>query len=233
MAGVSPRYDSVVRQVFAEIGETVQKGDVLASLENRQTMAVYTVSAPLDGTIISKDFSVGEAVETGKVLYEVADLDTVWADISIFPRYQHLIKKGMAVEFVAHDGHSAQAKVKYISPLVSHETRTFAARCILKGAGVDFTPGVFVRARIDTEMIEAPVRVEREAVQMVNGVTVVFIPGDHGHEPVDVEVGLSNEQFAEIKRGLNPGDRYVAEGAFTLKAEVITSGMDPHAGHGH
>lgn len=233
MAGVSPRYDSMVRQVFVEIGDDVRKGDILASLENRETMAVYSVSAPLDGTVISKELSVGETVETGQVLYEVANLDTVWADISIFPQYQHLIKRGMAVEFVAHDGHSKKAMVKYISPLVSHETRTFTARCVLQEAGVDFTPGAFVRARIDTEEVDAAVRIEREAVQTVNGITVVFVPGDHGYESVDVEVGLSNEHFVEIKRGLNPGDQYVAGGAFSLKAELITSGMDPHAGHNH
>ncbi len=233
MAGVSPRYDSVVRQVFAEIGDEVKKGDLLASLENRETLAVYSVSAPLDGAIISKDLSVGETVEAGKVLYEVANLETVWADINIFPQYQHLIKKGMPVEFVAHDGHSAQAVVKYISPIVSHETRTFTARCILKDAGEDFTPGVFVRARITTETADVVVRIERAAVQMIDGEPTVFVPDEHGYEPVTVGTGLADDHFIEITHGLEPGERYVAAGAFTLKAELITSGMDPHAGHNH
>ena len=232
-AAVSPRYASVVRQVFAEIGDEVKKGDVLALLENRETLAVYTVSAPLDGTIISKDLAAGETAGADKVLYEVADLSTVWADISIFPQYQHLVGKGMAVEFVAYDGHTAQGTVKYISPIVSHETRTFTARCILNGTDEDFTPGAFVRARIYTQEIEVPVRVEPEAVQTVNGETVVFVPDGHGFDPVEVETGLANEHYVEIKRGLNPGDRYVARGAFALKAELITSGMDPHAGHNH
>ena len=232
-AAVSARYASIVRKVFAEIGDEVKKGDVLASLENRETLAVYTVSAPLDGVVIAKDLVVGETADADKVLYEVADLSSVWADISIFPQYQHLVRKGMPVDFIAHDGHTAKGCVKYISPLVSHETRTFTARCVLSGAGIDFSPGAFVRARIRTELAEVGVRVECKAVQVIEGESVVFVPDEHGFEPVPVETGLSDGHCVEILQGLLPGDRYVAAGAFTLKAELITSGMDPHAGHSH
>jgi len=232
-AAVSPRYASLVRQVFAEIGDEVRKGDVLASLENRETMAVYTVAAPLGGIIISKDLAVGETAGEDRVLFEVADLSSVWVDISIFPKYQHLIRKGMSVEFIAHDGHTARGTVKYISPIVSHETRTFSARCVLEGADEDFTPGAFVRARIEVEMVEAPVVVPRKAIQILEGGTIVFVPADHGFQALEVELGLAGDHSVEIKGGLQPGDRYVATGAFALKAQVVTSGMDPHAGHGH
>ncbi|MEA2069209.1 MAG: efflux RND transporter periplasmic adaptor subunit [Verrucomicrobiota bacterium] len=232
-AAVSPRYASMVRQVFAEIGDEVKKGDVLASLENRETMAVYTVAAPLDGIIVSKDLAVGETADGDRVLFEVADLSSVWADISIFPKYQHLLRKDMPVKFIAHDGHTARGTVKYISPIVSVETRTFTARCVLEGADEDFTPGVFVRARINIETADVAVSVPREAVQILEGEAVVFAPGDHGFQALEVELGLADDHSVEIKSGLHPGDRYVAVGAFVLKAQMITSGMDPHAGHGH
>jgi cobalt-zinc-cadmium efflux system membrane fusion protein len=233
MAAVSPRYPSIVRQVFVEIGDRVKAGDILASLENRETMAVYPLSAPLDGVVISKNMAVGETAGADKVLLEVADLSTVWADIGIFPKYQHLLRKGMPVELIAHDGHSAKSTVKYISPIISHETRTFTARCVLEGADEDFTPGAFVRARMVTEAAVVPVRVEREAVQMMEGEPVVFVPSEHGFQTVQVVLGLADDSFVEIKSGLKPGDPYVAAGAFALKAQMATSGMDPHAGHGH
>lgn len=232
-AAVSARYASIVRQVFAEIGDTVQKGDVLASLENRETLAVYSITAPLDGTVISKNLAVGESADVERVLFEVADLSSVWADISIFPQYQHLLRKGMPVMFLAHDGHSTKGIVKYVSPIVSHETRTFTARCVLEGAAEDFTPGAFVRARINTKTATVPVMVEREAIQMLEGVPVLFVPGEHGFKILEVELGLADDHNVAIKSGLKPGDRYVAVGAFALKAQLVTSGMDPHAGHGH
>ena len=232
-AAVSPRYPSIVRQVFAEIGDQVKKGDVLASLENRETMAVYTVSAPLDGVIISKNLAAGEAADEDKVLYQVADLSSVWADISIFPQYQHLVRKGAEVQFVAHDGHTASGTIQYISPIMSHETRTFTARCVLEGAPADFTPGVFVRARMVVEQVDAAVVVPRDAVQMLEGFPVVFVPDEHGFQPLEIRTGLSDGKQVQVLSGLMPGDEYVAAGAFSLKAQMVTSGMDPHAGHGH
>ncbi|MEI6892718.1 MAG: efflux RND transporter periplasmic adaptor subunit [Pontiella sp.] len=232
-AAISPRYTSIVRKVYAEIGDDVQKGDVLAALENRETMAVYDVTAPHAGTIISKDLAVGEVVADDKTLFEVADLASVWADINIFPQYQHLLAKGMEVNFIARDGCVANGQIKYISPIISHETRTFTARCVLKDARTDFTPGAFVRAQIVVETVSASVVVPREAVQMLDGESVVFVPSANGFIPESVSTGLADEQNIEITQGLQPGSRYVAVGAFSLKAQMVTSGMDPHAGHGH
>jgi cobalt-zinc-cadmium efflux system membrane fusion protein len=232
-AAVSPRYASIVRQVFAEIGDSVQKGDVLASLENRETMAVYTVAAPQEGIIISKDLAPGETAGDDHVLFEVADLSSVWADISIFPQYQHLLRKGMPVKFIAHDGHTSEGRIKYISPIVSHETRTFTARCILEEPAEDFTPGAFVRAKINVQTADVPVSVPRKAVQTIGGESVVFVPSPSGFITAPVKTGLADEIRVEVMSGLQPGDKYVAVGAFALKAQMVTSGMDPHAGHGH
>ena len=83
-----------VRALFRDIDlEEVKKGDVLASLESRETLAVYTVSAPLDGVVVAKDASVGESALEDRVLFEVANLSSVWADISVFPKFQHLVRK--------------------------------------------------------------------------------------------------------------------------------------------
>jgi cobalt-zinc-cadmium efflux system membrane fusion protein len=230
---VSARYPSLVRQVFAEIGDTVGQGDILAALENRETMSVYTVAAPQDGVIISKNLAPGEAAAEDRVLYEVADLSSVWADISVFPRYRHQLRKGMAVQFIAHDGHTADGFIQYISPIVSHETRTFTARCVLEGAESDFTPGAFVRARVHLEDADAAVLVPRAAVQVIDGESMVFVPDEGGFSAVDVRLGAADEHHVAVLSGLEPGDAYVAAGAFALKAEIITGGMDPHAGHGH
>lgn len=232
-AAISPRYASIVREVYAEIGDTVRKGGVLATLENRETMAVYKLTAPNAGVIISKDLAVGEVVGDDKLLFEVADLSSVWADISVFPQYQHLLKKGMSVNFIARDGCVADGRIKYISPIISHETRTFTARCILQDARDDFTPGAFVRAQINIKSIDAAVVVPREAVQALDGEQVVFVPGPNGFIPEVVALGLADDRRVEIVSGLEPDAIYVAEGAFALKAQMVTSGMDPHAGHGH
>jgi cobalt-zinc-cadmium efflux system membrane fusion protein len=232
-AAVSPRYAGTVRELHAEPGDTVKQGDVLAVLENRETLAAYTIHAPLTGTVIAKNSSTGESAGEETVLFEIADLSSVWAEIYIFPQYQQAIRKGAPVQLIAPDGRTAGTVIDYVSPLVSPETRTFKARCVLADSDGRFAPGSFVRAQIAVESVHANVRVEKDAVQMMNGESIVFIQDEDGVEPRDVQTGLSDGVFVEIKSGLKPGEKYVARGAFELKAELVTSGLDPHAGHGH
>jgi len=232
-AAVSPRYASIVRELRVEPGDVVEQGDVLAVLENRETLATYTLTAPLAGTVVSKNGSIGESADEGMNLFEITDLSSVWVEINIFPQYQQAVRQGSPVQLIAPDGDVAQAAVEYVSPLVSSETRTFKARCVLNNPGKDFAPGSFVRAQITVEAVQADVRVEKDAVQTMKGVSIVFIQDADGLEPRDVTVGLSDGTFVEIKTGLKPGEPYVACGAFGLKAELVISGINPHAGCGH
>ena len=54
-----------------------------------------------------------------------------------------------------------------------------------------------------------------------------------GFQPQIVVLGRGNTDWVEVVSGLEVGQQYVAEGAFELKAKLVTSGMGSHAGHGH
>ncbi len=232
-AAVSPRYAGTIRELRAEPGDAVKPGDALALMENRETLAVYNLVSPLAGTVISKNGSVGESTGEETVLFEIADLSSVWVEINVFPQYQQAVRKGAPVQLIAPDGRTAQTMIEYVSPLVSPETRTFKARCELSDSSGNFAPGSFVRAQITVESVQADVRVEKDAVQTMKGGSIVFIQDADGLEPRDVTVGLSDGTFVEIKTGLKPGEQYVVRGAFGLKAELVISGTNPHAGCGH
>ena len=120
-----------------------------------------------------------------------------------------------------------------VSPIVDKETRTATARLVIDNGDGSWRPGVFVVGQMSVSAEEVPVVVPRNAVQTVEGEQVVFVPEGENFEPVRVRTGRSDRQRVEITGGLPAGTPYVAEGAFELKAKLVTSGLDPHAGHGH
>ncbi len=76
--------------------------------------------------------------------------------------------------------------------------------------------------------------VKKDAVQVLNDKNVIFIqPTKNVFEPVEVSLGMSDDNYVEIKTGLHLGDSYVSKGAFELKAKLVTSALGDHAGHGH
>ena len=71
----------------------------------------------------------------------------------------------------------------------------------------------------------------KEALQTVEGWSVLFVETDEGFELRAVAVGRSDDTNVEITSGLKPGERFVTANAFTLKSELAKAGFK--AGHGH
>jgi cobalt-zinc-cadmium efflux system membrane fusion protein len=94
-------------------------------------------------------------------------------------------------------------------------------------------PGTFVTGFSATDAENLPVVIPRDAVQSIEGKDVVFVEHEGEFEMTPVTLGRSDRERIEIAAGLDAGTRYVSEGAFQLKATVITSNLDSHAGHGH
>jgi hypothetical protein len=61
----------------------------------------------------------------------------------------------------------------------------------------------------------------------------VFVEHEGAFETTPVTLGRSDSASVEIVAGLPAGSRFASEGAFQLKAAIVTSALDPHAGHGH
>jgi membrane fusion protein, heavy metal efflux system len=71
--------------------------------------------------------------------------------------------------------------------------------------------------------VDAPVAVKVSALQTIKDKTVVFVKEGNAFEAREIEAGEQDRKFVEIISGLLPGDEYVAENSFILKAEIEKS----------
>ena len=195
----------------------------------------YEILSPIDGTVIHKEISLGAALEGNSEIFMVADLGTVWIDISVYQKDLAYIREGQPVTILSNGGSKpvAQGTIDYVGPVLEHETRTALARIILSNPDGTLRPGTFVKAHIAVESDEVAVAVPRDALQTIEGETVLFVPTGHGFEAHPVATGRSSHAIVEIVSGFEPGWSYVIKGAFELKAILVTGELDSHAGHGH
>ena len=89
---------------------------------------------------------------------------------------------------------------------------------------------MFVKGLVTLAPAAAAVLVPRNAVQSVAGRDVVFVEQGDALVAVPVRLGAGDADRVEVLSGLEPGQRYVAENAFVIKAEL---GKDRFGGHGH
>jgi len=181
----------------------------------------YEIISPHAGTVIEKHITLGEALDGEAGIYMIADMRNVWVDLKIYQKDLPFVEKGQSVLISAGHGIAdATGEISYISPIVNEQTRTALARVILTNPDGRWRPGLFVNGKIKLKAIDLPLVVSKTALQMVEGKTSVFVKRSEGFEPKPVTTGRSDDTHIEIISGMTTGERYVMEGAFTLKSEL-------------
>ena len=192
----------------------------------------YPLTAPISGSVIEKHIVVGEAVEAATEAFEVADLSTVWADLSVYQRDLGTVREGQEVVIDAGAGQPrTRGTISYVRPIVGEETRTAIARTVVPNPAGRLRPGQFVTGLLTINAVEVAVLIPATALVDVEGRTVVFVQTEEGFKPRAVQAGDRAGGQVAISSGLEPGERYVASGVFALKAELGKSELE--GGHAH
>ncbi len=191
----------------------------------------YEIRAPFAGYVVEKHAALGELHDSGSDVFVVADLSNVWVDITTYPQDAAQVQPGAKVRVSAPGPGgppmTAEGTISYTSPIIRESTRTGLARAVLPNERLAWKPGLFVTAEIVVDSQDVPILVPNEAIQRVDGQTVLFVAEGDKFEKRPVVVGGTNETHTAIASGIKPGERYVAAGAFILKAE-LSKGTGEH-----
>lgn len=192
----------------------------------------YEIRAPFSGTVIQKHITLGEALKDDAQAFVVADLSTVWVDISVYQKDLTRITEGQKA--VIDGGQSipyTEGDISYVGPLVGESTRTALARIVLPNPDGKLRPGMFVSVKVAVDNIKVPFRILKSALQTIEDEPVVFVKEEDGFLPKTVRIGQGNGRYVEIISGLKQGEYYASQNPFTLKAQISKNGFDD--GHNH
>ncbi|MFM9889630.1 MAG: efflux RND transporter periplasmic adaptor subunit [Rickettsiales bacterium] len=226
-AQVKARFPGVIRSVVKEPGEVVKAGDTLATVESNDSLQVYAVKSPVAGTIINRTANVGElAADTP--LFVVADLSKLWAELFIFSKDGEKLKAGQKVRIQCLDDPvSTESTIALVLPTAEASSQTVVARAVIENADNHWRSGMNIRADVVLSEKEAPLAVKTEAIQRMEGNTVVFVREEGGeYKAQPVETGMSDATWTEIRSGLTAGQHYVAKNSFVVKADIGKAGAE-------
>jgi membrane fusion protein, heavy metal efflux system len=198
-------------------------------IESSESLVAYELRTLIDGVVIEKHLTLGEAVDRDEHAFVVADLSTVWVELSLYQKDFGRVRPGLGVRIQAlAGGASAAGEISYLAPAIDPETRTATARVVLPNPERSWRPGMFVTART-LEAEPAAVLVPSDALQVMEGRRVVFVESPRGFEPRPVAVGREGATRVEVLLGLAAGERIAIGNTFLIKAELGRG----EAGHGH
>ena len=167
-ANVRARFPGFVKAVHVNLGDTVTKGQKLATVESNESLKTYSVTAPMDGVILRRETNIGDVTD-GKELFVIADLSTVWAKYHIFPRDVANIKKGQPVVVHTLDEKTRQnAQISMLFPTTDALSQTVIAIAELPNENGVWRPGMTIEGDIKVGEKQAAIAVPRDALQFMD-----------------------------------------------------------------
>ena len=211
---------------------------VQAQLEQAQDhLAKTRAYSPIDGVVTSLDIKVGETAISsstnipGSSLMTIANPASILTEVNVDEADIANIEVGQAarVYAIAYPDRPVDGTVSSIAVTAKvaegQQGRSFAVKIRLDDPGeITLRPGMSCRAEIFSatkkDVIAAPIQAIRVNEDLAAGEThrYVFVIQNNTAHRVEVEVGLSDDTYQEIKSGVKAGDQVVTGPDRVLRA---------------
>ncbi|AUS05968.1 efflux RND transporter periplasmic adaptor subunit [Pseudotamlana carrageenivorans] len=201
----------------------------------------FPIHATVSGTVTKKLIEQGDYIKQGQALFDITNLNTVWANFDVYENQIEQFKKGQEINVIsnAYPNKDFKGKVDFIDPVLNTNTRTIDLRVVLNNKEALFKPGMFVTAEIKSVKANSneTITIPASAVLWTGERSVVYIKTSL-NEPVfelkEVTLGSKIDANYEVLEGLSSGDEIVTNGTFTVDAAAQLQGkksmMNKHGG---
>lgn len=192
------------------------------------SVSLLPIRSPMSGAIVALHVVPGEAVETGRTLFEVADTRRMWVTMDVPLSEAHRIAVGQEVVFRPDDARDelVYGGISWISTAVDEMTRTLKIRADVENNEGSLRANIFGRAQVVVRISQNAIAVPSEAVQWEGCCYVVFVHlGNEIFETRKIRLGARDAAFTEVLVGVLPGEIIATGGSNVLKSEILKSAL--------
>jgi len=213
--------------VLIESGE--MKEEVLAAAKNltqneiavkeaQLTLEKTKIRAPFSGIVFDIQVSFHERVSAGTELFTLVNIDRIHVQARVLESEIGKMRVGREVDlkFSAYPGKIFKGKVKAISPVVNPDDRTCKVTIDVANPEEEIKPGMHAEVEIAAEIYEDRLLIPQDAVLVRMGRKLAFVVEEGIAKWRYIEVGIENEDYAEVLDGVKEGETVIIEGHFTL-----------------
>ena len=213
------------------------------SMENTQKqLENYTITSPISGTVIDKEYKAGDTVESGKTLCTIYDLSYLEMTLNIDELDISTVEAGQTVRITAEavEGKTFTGVVTKVSVAGTTSGGITSYPVTVRIDETDgLLPGMNVDAEIVLEEAADTLAIPSSAVTRGSGNTsLVLITQDspsaesaveqespEGYVYVQVETGISDNSYVQILSGLQEGDTVAYVTRSTESGSMMMGGM--------
>jgi RND family efflux transporter MFP subunit len=180
------------------------------------TIEMYTIKAPINGSIEAIDIKVGQVAAPGMPYFKVVNVANIKAIAEVSEAYAGSVHLGdeVAVEFPDLNK-TINGRIGFASKLIDPLNRTFKIEIPLIGVA-DIKPNMLARLKITQYKKSNTMVVPTNCVQITEKEAFVMLAKlENGktiaHKQI-ISIGLSNKNMSEVIDGLSLGNRVIVNG---------------------
>ena len=186
----------------------VNKGDAIAKLSTK------TITAPFSGIIGKRGISGSSLGSENTIILTLDDSQKVLCDLKIPEVYAAILKKDLKLnaKFSAYKNKIYEGKIESVASRVDAQTRSILARAKIINDASEIIPGSLLEIEIfynEKQSLSIP----DTSIMYEGGKKFIYkIIENNTIKKTEIETGIRNLGNIEVLKGLNEGDKVIAEG---------------------
>ncbi|HET53951.1 MAG TPA: efflux RND transporter periplasmic adaptor subunit [Ignavibacteria bacterium] len=231
---INPSLYNAVREKLRLWRITEKQIDTIES--SGEVLTELDVYADISGIVITRNVSRGDYVNKGSVLFEIADLSSIWIMLDAYEQDLAWVNVGSKVNFTVASlpGKEFASTVTFVDPIINQQTRTASIRAEASNPNLQLKPEMIVQGKIitklssQTELNGRSLMIPKTSVLWTGIRSVVYLKVPKTDYPTfemrEVIIGPRAGDFYIVESGLTEGDEIVTNGIFAIDAAAQLSG---------
>ena len=202
--------------------ETAKKNKALFDAntgKNTGGTKMITLTSPVSGVVGTFNYAIGAVVSGGETLFEVTNLEQVFAEAQVFIADVEKMKSATSFTTTSNTDTSIY-KLKLISTAQSVNAGNQSQKVVFEilNPVSQFKIGENVNVRMTVNNVIRQIVIPNEAITDVNGKPAIFIKDKAEQYSISFVVkGQSNDKFTVISKGTEDGERVVTANVYQMK----------------
>jgi RND family efflux transporter MFP subunit len=176
------------------------------------------IQAPFSGIVCDIQVTPQEHVSSSQELFTLVNIDQIQVHAKVLESEIGKMKTGREVtlNFSAYPQKDFKGTVSSISPIINPEDRTCKVIILMKNPDEVIKPGMHAEVEITTDIYKDRLLIPQDAILLREGRKLAFVVEENLAKWRYLELGLENEEYAEVLEGIQEGEEVIIEGHFTL-----------------
>ncbi len=206
-------------------------------LKNGQPKEAFPTTADVSGYVTEKNVKLGDYVNRGEPIYQIANLSRVWVLFDVYESDLPWVHEGDRITFTIQSlpGKTFEDKITFLDPVIDPKTRVARARVEIENKDNQLKPEMFASGVVSAvlENKDNALVIPKSAVMWTGKRSVVYIKisSDQGMHFAMREVTLGQAVLGHalgesyiVEAGLEKGQEIAVQGTFSIDAAAQLAG---------